>query len=225
MTKTITALYDDKTAAQGAVNELVSNGFDKEQISLVSQAEDKEAPAPTTNLKSTDTSDTKAIVQDAGIGAAVGGVGGLIIGLAALAIPGIGPIVAAGPIAAALAGLGVGAATGGLVGAMQDVGLSYEQLEYYAEGVRRGHTLVTVHADEANFDKAQEIINRHNPVDLEKRKTEWLAADVAEMPAVTGPLASSATVVTSDETVDNPTADPFDQQPATNNLGAPTPSR
>jgi len=104
--------------------------------------------------------------------------------------------VAAGPIAAALAGLGVGAATGGLVGAMEDVGLSYEQLEYYAEGVRRGSTLVTVHADEANIDKAREIINRHHPVDLEQRKAEWRSADTESMPAVTTPAGSGSTGVT-----------------------------
>ena len=203
MIKTITALYDDKTAAQGAVNELVSNGFAQDQISLVSQADGDEAATPS-NHHPTDAADTKVIVQDAGIGAAVGGVGGLIIGLAALAIPGIGPIVAAGPIAAALAGLGVGAATGGLVGALQDVGLSYEQVEYYAEGVRRGNTLVTVHADEAKLEQAQEIINRHHPVDLEQRKTAWQAADVAAVPAVTDPLASSsAVIVTEALPVDN----------------------
>ncbi len=195
MTKTITALFDDKAVARGAVNELVDSGFDSNQISLISQADSNEATTPTTNLHASATTETKTIVHDAGIGAVVGGAGGLILGLAALAIPGIGPVIAAGPIVAALAGLGVGAATGGLVGAMEDMGLSYEQLEYYAEGVRRGNTLVTVHADEANIDKAQEIIKRHHPVDLERRKAEWLEADVAAMPPLP---ANSADVATDD---------------------------
>ncbi|MCX6048136.1 MAG: hypothetical protein NT075_23805 [Chloroflexi bacterium] len=205
MTKTITALFDDKGVARGAVNELIDGGFDPNQISLVAQSDGDQTVTSANNLHTSATTETKAIVHDAGIGAIVGGAGGLILGLAALAIPGIGPIVAAGPIAAALAGLGVGAATGGLVGAMEDLGLSYEQLEYYAEGVRRGNTLVTVHTDEANFEKAQEILNRHHPVDLEQRKAEWLKDDVAAMPAETAPLSASSTGVATDTLpVDSP---------------------
>jgi uncharacterized protein (TIGR02271 family) len=85
-------------------------------------------------------------MQGAGTGAAVGGALGLIAGAASLAIPGFGPILAAGPIASALAGAGLGGATGGLIGALTRAGIPEDEAGYYEEGLKRGGTLLTVHA-------------------------------------------------------------------------------
>jgi uncharacterized membrane protein len=184
MSVTVTALYENMATAQTVVNDLVEAGFDREQISVAAQ------DAQDTSLLHTGSRDeaVTAITHDTEIGAVVGGIGGLAVGLAALAIPGIGPFVAAGPIASALAGLGVGAATGGLLGAMHDVGVSNERAEYYAEGIREGHVLVTIQAPDRRAEEAQDIVNRYDPVDREGKHSgqphaETSAAETAKQEA------------------------------------------
>jgi hypothetical protein len=114
------------------------------------------------------------VVADAGIGAAIGGVGGLLLSAAgALTIPVIGPILAAGPIAAALTGAGIGAAAGGLIGALTESGIPEEDAKYYAEGVRRGDVLVTVKANETQADRVCDILDRHDAVDVDDRVQNW----------------------------------------------------
>jgi hypothetical protein len=106
----------------------------------------------------------------------VGGLAGVLIGLGALVIPGIGPVIAAGPLATVLAGLagaGAGAVAGGVLGALVDLGIPEETAGYYAEGVRRGGTLVSVRVEDQYTDKALDILNRHNPVDLDERSQQW----------------------------------------------------
>jgi hypothetical protein len=109
----------------------------------------------------------------AGTGAVLGGIAGLLVGAGALAIPGIGPIVAAGPLAAALTGAGLGAAAGGLIGALAGWGIPEEEAGLYAEGVRRGGTLVGVTAEGARVQKAADILERNGAVDIERRSAEW----------------------------------------------------
>src|SRR4051794_11854605 len=114
------------------------------------------------------------VIADAGIGAAIGGVGGLLLSAAgALTVPVIGPILAAGPIAAALAGAGIGAAAGGLIGALTESGVPEEDAKYYAEGVRRGDVLVTVRTDQARAETISDILDRHNAVDVDDRVRNW----------------------------------------------------
>jgi hypothetical protein len=88
-------------------------------------------------------------------------------------IPGIGPILAAGPIAAALAGAGAGAVAGGLIGGLIDMGVPEEHAEYYAESVRRGGALVTVRVDESRTDEAERILGEHSAYDIEDRAVQW----------------------------------------------------
>jgi len=103
----------------------------------------------------------------------VGGVLGLLVGIGALAIPGIGPVIAAGPLVAALgtaaAGAGIGAAAGGLLGALVGAGIPEEEAHLYAEGVRRGGSLVTVSTDESMASTAYSVLRRHNAVDVDER--------------------------------------------------------
>jgi hypothetical protein len=114
------------------------------------------------------------VVADAGIGAAIGGVGGLLLSaVGALTIPVIGPILAAGPIAAALTGAGIGAAAGGLIGALTESGVPEEHARYYAEGVRRGDVLVTVRTDNSRTDTVCDILDQHNAVDVDDRVRNW----------------------------------------------------
>jgi hypothetical protein len=109
-------------------------------------------------------------------GSALGGAAGLAASLMGLAIPGIGPILAAGPIAAALAGAGAGAVAGGLIGGLTDAGVSETHAEYYAEAVRRGGALVTVRTDDGRADEAEAVIRRHGAFDIEDRATQWKSA-------------------------------------------------
>src|SRR3982751_6408840 len=99
---------------------------------------------------------------------------GLVAGAAALTIPGIGPFIAAGPIAAALAGAGIGAAAGGAIGALVHLGVPEEEAHYYAEGVRRGGTLITVNASTDEMATcAAMVMKNHGAADIEQRAAQW----------------------------------------------------
>jgi hypothetical protein len=113
------------------------------------------------------------VAEGAGIGALIGGLGGLLVGLGALAIPGVGPIIAAGPILAAITGAGLGAVTGGMVGVLVDLGIPDAEAHVYAEGVRRGYNMVAVQAPESRVDQAKLIMDRAGLVDLQQHVGEW----------------------------------------------------
>ena len=113
----------------------------------------------------------------AGVGAAIGGAGGLLTGLGLLAIPGVGPVVAAGWLAAtaagAVAGAAVGGATGGIIGALTESGVPEADAHVYAEGVRRGGTLVTARVDENRYAEADGILRGANWVDPTARRQAY----------------------------------------------------
>src|SRR5206468_9674400 len=117
--------------------------------------------------------DTSGAATGAVTGGVVGGAAGLAASLMGLAIPGIGPIIAAGPIVAALTGAGVGAVAGGLIGGLTDLGVSEEHAQYYAESVRRGGALVTVPSDAARTDELTRTMQRHGATDNNKRPETW----------------------------------------------------
>lgn len=172
MAKVVVGLYDRLENAQRAVEELTSNGFARENISLVAaDTEGKYGQYVESEGQGEDISDGAA--AGAGIGAVTGGLGGLLVGLGVLAIPGIGPVLAAGPLISTLVGAGIGAAAGGLIGALVDLGIPEDQAELYSEGVRRGGTLVTVNTPDERADQAADIMNRHDPIDINERATQW----------------------------------------------------
>lgn len=117
--------------------------------------------------------DASGAATGAVTGGVVGGAAGLAASLMGLAIPGIGPIIAAGPIVATLSGAGVGAVAGGLIGGLTDMGVSKTDAEYYAESVRRGGALVTVRADDSRAERAAEIMRAHGAIDIERRAEQW----------------------------------------------------
>lgn len=167
-TKTIVGVFNSVNDANGAVRDLEAQGISRDEISVV-------ANKNATGYESmSDRDKTSDVVADAGIGAAIGGVGGLLLSAAgALTIPVIGPILAAGPIAAALTGAGIGAAAGGLIGALTESGVPEEHAKYYAEGVRRGDVLVTVKTDEMHADSVCDILDRYDAVDVDDRVQNW----------------------------------------------------
>lgn len=169
--KTVVGLFDNFATARQVVEELNRAGFDREHINLIASDRDK---AYAEELKAVGAAEGAAVGALAG--GALGGLGGLLLGLGALAIPGVGPIIAAGPIAATLTGAVVGAAAGGIVGALAGWGIPEEEASYYAEGIRRGGTLVGVTVEESQVDRVTAIMNRFSPVDIQRRSSEWRSA-------------------------------------------------
>ena len=174
MTQTVTALYDDYDSAVSAVNALEASGVPHSEISIVSNnVDNRYNPDRPANA-------AEDAGKGAGIGAAVGGVGGLLTGLGLLAIPGVGPVVAAGWLVATAAGAATGAvvggAAGGLVGSLTGAGVPAHDAQFFAEGVRRGGTLVTARVDDARASAAREILQRYKSVDPAVRGAAYRAS-------------------------------------------------
>ena len=189
--RTIAHLYDTYDIAQRVVNELETAGFSHENVSIVANqsttgAADTYGSTATTGTATTGTM-TSGVVDPAAtpeatgagtgasIGTIIGGGAGLLAGIGALAIPGVGPVIAAGWLVATLTGAGAGAAAGGLLGSLTGAGVSEEHAHVYAEGVRRGSTLVTVRAEDARAPEAESIMNRYQPVDIAQRGADYRA--------------------------------------------------
>jgi hypothetical protein len=170
--KTVVGLFDDFTTAQGVLQALIEAGYPREDVSIV--AADREGRYVNEIYEGgKDVAETNGAATGAVGGGLLGGIAGLVIGLSALTIPGLGPVIAAGPIASALVGAGIGAVAGGVIGALVDWGIPEEHAEYYAEGVRRGGTLVAVKADENQVRDISTIMRRYDPVDIEERSAQW----------------------------------------------------
>jgi uncharacterized protein (TIGR02271 family) len=115
-------------------------------------------------------------VKGAGEGALIGGATGLAASLAMMLVPGIGPVLAIGPLAATLGGATLGAMGGGVIGGLTGMGVPDTDAGYYAEGVRRGGTLVAVSAPDDRANEAVAILNRHGAVDVERRGAAYRQA-------------------------------------------------
>ncbi len=175
MTTTRTRLFDNYADATAAVSALESAGVPSRDISIMSRGTDTaglgEYRYDADGNPASDAAEGAA--TGAATGAAIGGVGGLLTGLGLLAIPGFGPLAAAGWLGATLAGAGLGAAaggvTGGLLGALTDAGHSEEEAHVYSEGVRRGGTLVSVRTDDSRATDVDAVLNQNRGVDAAAR--------------------------------------------------------
>jgi hypothetical protein len=150
----VVGLFLVQTEAQEAIRELKAAGFSDDQIGVLMQ--DPEAGrrlAEDTGTKAGEGAKAGAIG-----GGVVGGVLGLLAGVGALAIPGIGPIIAGGALASTLAGAGIGAAAGGLLGALMGMGIPEDEARYYERGLKEGGILVTVDAA-ARGEEAKQILD------------------------------------------------------------------
>jgi hypothetical protein len=171
--RTITALFDSYDHAAAAVRAVREAGLSSADISIV-------ANNVSDDIQREDDMDAEeGAAAGAGVGAVAGGGAGLLAGLGTIAIPGIGPVIAGGWLLAtavgALAGAAVGGAAGGLLGALANAGVPEEQAHVYAEGVRRGGTLVSVRADDARTDSIAAILRNSAGVDLDQRRNDYLA--------------------------------------------------
>jgi len=174
MSKTVVGLFDDFSHAQTVVSELEAAGFRREDISIVTN---QHGVSHGTATQSAGADQGHGVVGGAVGGAVKGGVIGGLTGLAAslamLMIPGVGPALAVGPLAATLSGAGLGAAGGGVIGGLTGLGIPHSDAGYYAEGIRRGSTLVSITTDDRRADEAMAIFNRHNPVDIDERSSHY----------------------------------------------------
>ncbi|MEA2883141.1 MAG: hypothetical protein QOH32_2397 [Bradyrhizobium sp.] len=174
MTVTISRLYDSYGDAQKAVQRLEAAGVPHSDISIVANNSDNWYGGDNKVDRDRDGVDDRAegAGTGAGIGAGVGGTAGLLAGLGLLAIPGLGPVVAAGWLAATAVGAAAGAATGGIVGALTQAGVSKEDADRYAEGVRRGGTLVSARVADADRTRLEAALDQ-SAVNLRDRSAAW----------------------------------------------------
>ncbi|MDP4022589.1 hypothetical protein Q8W71_08150 [Methylobacterium sp. NEAU 140] len=177
--RAVTALFDRYEAAAAAIERLEAAGIPHADISIVGNrsedAPEGSAPGTTAPAGQAEASAAGSTGAGATVGTVLGGGAGLLAGLGLLAIPGLGPVVAAGWLVSAVTGAGVGAAAGGLIGGLTGTGLSEGEARTYAEGVRRGGTLVTVRVDADRADRVLEILDAAGSIDLDERAENWRA--------------------------------------------------
>lgn len=197
MSKTITRLFDNYSDARNAVEELERLGINHSDLSIIaSNAEGTHGEHHAHAHAHADgdhdgVNDHGDVTRGVSTGALLGGAGGLLAGLGLLALPGLGPIVAAGWLAATAAGAGIGAAggaaTGSIVGALKNAGHSEEEAHVYSEGVRRGGTLVSARVPDDLAIEAEAVLQRNRSVDAQTRgaayrQSGWTTFDENAVP-------------------------------------------
>lgn len=159
---TVVGVFHERDDAREAIDALKNDGFAPDSISVLSP--DKQATE--SMAEETGTHAGSGAATGAVTGGILGGVGGWLVGIGALAIPGVGPFIAAGAFATALGGAAIGAGVGAIAGALVGMGVPKEEAEYYEREVKSGRTLVTVRSD-GRYDHAQRILREHGAYDIE----------------------------------------------------------
>ncbi|MGZ3744583.1 MAG: DUF3341 domain-containing protein [Pseudobdellovibrionaceae bacterium] len=153
--KAVFGIFDTRTSLESTVESLKTSGFQNTDISVL-------MPTPESTKNFAHEKATKApegVTVGATSGLAIGGILGWLAGVGALAIPGIGPFVAAGPIVGALAGAGIGGAVGGIAGALVGMGIPEYEAKRYETLVKEGGMLLSVHVEDSDLQKkAKEIL-------------------------------------------------------------------
>lgn len=166
MAKTVLGVFDDTAQAEKAVDDLQRKGYRKDEISIVAKesvAKGRETQGQDEGRGTATMGTDQNLSGGIATGGAIGGIAGLLAGVGALAIPGIGPIVAAGPIAAALSG----AVTGGIAGGLIDWGIPEDVGQRYEQRVREGKIVAMVRTDDNKVQEAADIFRRHGAKDVE----------------------------------------------------------
>lgn len=165
----VMAIFQDETAVEYAVNQLRSHGFRSTDVSVL--LADSKGTRDFAHKR--DTKAPEGATTGGATGAAVGGILGWLAGIGALAIPGLGPLIAAGPIVAALAGAGVGGALGGLTGALIGMGIPEYEAKRYEGMIKEGKALISVHCDSHDWvKKAKEVLENAGGTDIASRHEE-----------------------------------------------------
>lgn len=169
----VSAVFDNQSEAERAVSKLRNAGVQDSSISIIAQREEGERAVATDG-------GGEEIAKDVIGSAALGAGAGTLLGIAALAIPGVGPLVAAGAIAssaipgAALTGAAIGAAAGGVGGLLKDHGVGEDDSGYYEERINQGGVFVSVEADSGTIDRqaAEDILFSSGGHSSSRTKTE-----------------------------------------------------
>jgi hypothetical protein len=149
------AIFPSRSAAEQALNQLTAAGFSSQDVSVLMA--DRSGTKDFATEKNTKT--PEGTTTGVGVGGAVGGTIGLLAGIGAIAIPGVGPLIAAGPLMGARAGLGVGGTVGGIVGALVGMGIPEYEAKRYEGRVNDGGTLVSVHCDSSEeVSRAKDVL-------------------------------------------------------------------
>ena len=156
-------IYPNTNSAETAVDHLVAAGFSNQDVSvLMADTNSSKEFAHEKNTKAPEGAATGVTA-----GGAIGGTLGLLAGIGALAIPGVGPLIAAGPIMASLAGLGIGGAVGGLVGALVGMGIPEYEAKRYEGRVKDGGVLLSVHCDTSEeITRAKDLLKSTGAQDI-----------------------------------------------------------
>jgi hypothetical protein len=168
-------IYRSRADAENAVDRLLASGFRNEDISVLLQ--DNEGTKDFAHEKHTKAPEgtTTGVVT----GGAIGGTLGLLAGIGALAIPGVGPFIAAGPIVGALAGIGSGGVVGGIIGALVGMGIPEFEAKRYEGRIKEGGTLLSVHCDNSDWvGRAKDLLKQTGAEDVSS--TGEASADYAE---------------------------------------------
>jgi uncharacterized protein (TIGR02271 family) len=162
---TVVGVFRAPEQARDAIEALKDAGFSPDAISILSP--DRRAGREL--AEETGTHAGEGAATGAVTGGILGGLGGWLVGIGALAIPGVGPFIAAGALATALGGAAIGAGVGAIAGALVGLGVPKEEAEYYEGEVKSGRTLVTVRAD-GRYAEAQRLLRLHGAYDIESRE-------------------------------------------------------
>ncbi len=169
MTKAVFGIAKDVEQAETIVRELKTANFSNNDISVLFP--DKSTTKDFAHEKHTKAPEGTAIGGTVGLG--TGAVLGWLAGIGSLAIPGIGPFIAAGPIMGALGGAAVGAATGGLAGALIGLGMPEYEAKRYEEKIKGGNALISVHTENSDErDRAKDIFKRAHAEDIASTEEE-----------------------------------------------------
>lgn len=154
--------FTSRSDADKALNELKNTGFSMDRVSILAQNKDSNQIAGAEVKDRGDDESTEGAGIGAVTGSVLGGIGGLLVGLEALIIPGVGPFLAAGTIATTLAGAGIGAASGALVGSLTGAGIPEEDAQAYSERISKGDYLVIIEGQNDEIERVGSIFKRHN---------------------------------------------------------------
>lgn len=180
MAKSVFCLADSEAQAERIVDSLKAVNFSNNDISVLFP--DKSGTKDFAHEQHTKAPEGAA--TGAGTGGVVGGVLGWLVGIGSLAIPGVGPFIAAGPIMAALAGAGVGAAVGGLSGALVGMGIPEYEAKRYEGKIKEGNILISVHSENSDErDRAKDIFERAGAHDIAYTEEEGVPDEDKPRPA------------------------------------------
>jgi uncharacterized membrane protein len=169
MSKAVFCLTDTESQAEEIVDDLKAEGFSNDDISVLFP--DKSGTRDFAHEQHTKAPEGAA--TGAGAGGLLGGGLGWLVGIGAIAIPGLGPFIAAGPIMAALAGAGLGAAVGGLSGALIGMGIPEYEAKRYEGKIKEGNILISVHSENSEETKrAKDIFERAGAHDISYTEEE-----------------------------------------------------